>query len=1214
MADTLTKEKIINIKTQGAEKNVKTLKQQIRELREQMALLEKGTVEYDKASQKLANLNQKNIEIQEALKYSNKDLGATLSNLTTVATGVVGAISSINGVMSLMGADSEEAMEAMRKIQSFMAIIQGMSAIDTAIKALKGLTVAFRDYNVVRGVNAGVVAGAATSELAEAGAIADNTVKMHKNNEEAVEFNKLNREGKSDVDKSKKAIDEETQSLLQNTKLTIANKEAKKGETETAQKLIDELEKLNKVHEAEKNKGTEAARQVVLEDYQKQIRDLKDTIAEFEKSGLDTSRSEKHLSDLEYSYAKLRTTAVLTTGEIGNAWDNLELQLEQFVESGATNDIKRVESQMNDLAKAMSPEDLKKRLDEVNSDLNDAQEQLMENLEKGYGNYANTIYQEQKQALDIQKKVISENLSHQENLAFQEQYYKKQLEDTIKEENGETAALKANEAAKEDNAKATGELADKEKKLANETKKTEPLFKKLISSIKNAGNAIWTFAKANPVFATIAASAAVVAGVFALIAWQAKKSMKEMRAIVEFNNEVNHSYEEQQIRLNVLLNTARDETQTLIERKKATDELNKLIPNYNAELDETTGKYKENSNALNDYLNKLKEKIELEAYEGRIKDLLQQRLELEQKLIKVQTSGWNVLGIRVHNIKNDIKDIDKEIDKLYGKINDLYLPWALDENKVTNTVKSTAGGIKKAFQDLYKELSDLYRRVYTNITNAAELRKVFNGVYTEASVAFDKIVDAIDGNRFASKITDGFKTALKNGLKDINATDISLDMIFGDAFNELESKLNSAKDKLKGMLAETKIDEKELTKQKTYVDELEKELKTMSDIANAVLKYKQSVESTREAQEARNKANEKYNRELETTMRYMENQRRGSKYADLEREIELNTQLRNETNQRLDEEKARLAELQQSNLKNKETMQEIADLQKRIDEDEKTANEAKLNISNAKWQERLTYLDEVYDKIKRNSEIEQQALEIDRREKGGGVADYNTDVDLIKLQLQAMVKYAKRIDEFYKEKQAAYAEDSEQWLLLENERLAAQEALQDEYRKKELEKDKAQADQKLAIQQAYINTYQALSGQLSGILGEVMNYYEEDSKEYLKLKYAQGVTDTISGTISAYMSGVQSGLVPPKNIILGGVLAASTLAMGIMQLTHMKNGTLPNSPTATPVQIGSEYDTLAYAQNAEILSNIKDSKVYVLESEISNAQRRVQVQESNATF
>ena len=48
------------------------------------------------------------------------------------------------------------------------------------------------------------------------------------------------------------------------------------------------------------------------------------------------------------------------------------------------------------------------------------------------------------------------------------------------------------------------------------------------------------------------------------------------------------------------------------ERRKAVAELNRIIPNYNAQLDETTGKYRENKKALDDYLKSLVHKYEIE--------------------------------------------------------------------------------------------------------------------------------------------------------------------------------------------------------------------------------------------------------------------------------------------------------------------------------------------------------------------------------------------------------------------------------------------------------------------------------------------------------------------------------------------------------------------------------------------------------------------------
>ena len=83
------KKRIVNIDTGNSVKNVKTLKQQIKELKDAMGQLEMGTKEWYDTAKQLADLNQKQIEINEAMKYSNKDLGQTLSNLRNIGTCVL---------------------------------------------------------------------------------------------------------------------------------------------------------------------------------------------------------------------------------------------------------------------------------------------------------------------------------------------------------------------------------------------------------------------------------------------------------------------------------------------------------------------------------------------------------------------------------------------------------------------------------------------------------------------------------------------------------------------------------------------------------------------------------------------------------------------------------------------------------------------------------------------------------------------------------------------------------------------------------------------------------------------------------------------------------------------------------------------------------------------------------------------------------------------
>ena len=161
--------------------------------------------------------------------------------------------------------------------------------------------------------------------------------------------------------------------------------------------------------------------------------------------------------------------------------------------------------------------------------------------------------------------------------------------------------------------------------------------------------------------------------------------------------------------------------------------------------------------------------------------------------------------------------------------------------------------------------------------------------------------------------------------------------------------------------------------------------------------------------------------------------------------------------------------------------------------------------------------------------------------------------------------------------------------------------------------NKAEYEQKIDNAKKYVSVYQTISSQVSSLLSAEMEQYDENSAKYKKLKYAQGVTDTLSGTLAAFMSGVESGLIPPFNIILGGVLSAITFAAGLAQLQNIKKGTLTNAATASPVNIG-DYDTLSYQQNSDILSAIQDQKVYVTESDITTTQNRVRVIENQSVF
>lgn len=76
---------------------------------------------------------------------------------------------------------------------------------------------------------------------------------------------------------------------------------------------------------------------------------------------------------------------------------------------------------------------------------------------------------------------------------------------------------------------------------------------------------------------------------------------------------------EEEAKIRTLIEAAKDETLSMDDRREAVAKLNGIIPDYNAQLDETTRKYKANDAALNDYLVTLQRKYELEGAKDELK-------------------------------------------------------------------------------------------------------------------------------------------------------------------------------------------------------------------------------------------------------------------------------------------------------------------------------------------------------------------------------------------------------------------------------------------------------------------------------------------------------------------------------------------------------------------------------------------------------------------
>ena len=126
--------------------------------------------------------------------------------------------------------------------------------------------------------------------------------------------------------------------------------------------------------------------------------------------------------------------------------------------------------------------------------------------------------------------------------------------------------------------------------------------------------------KKNP-WTALATGALLAVGAIADLVTKSKEAAEATDKLNRVRTEAAKKYGEEKSKLDLLLVTARNENASLVNRKKAIDELNRIIPNYNGQLNETTKKYVENKEALDKYLQSLAKKFELEGAGEMLKDI-----------------------------------------------------------------------------------------------------------------------------------------------------------------------------------------------------------------------------------------------------------------------------------------------------------------------------------------------------------------------------------------------------------------------------------------------------------------------------------------------------------------------------------------------------------------------------------------------------------------
>ena len=637
--------------------------------------------------------------------------------------------------------------------------------------------------------------------------------------------------------------------------------------------------------------------------------------------------------------------------------------------------------------------------------------------------------------------------------------------------------------------------------------------------------------------------------------------------------------------------------------------------------------------------------------------------EFVEALTKRYIAQWKIQALQDQYIQN-LKDInayeqnfdpnkwlylEQDITLVVGgeKVTKTYNEWRAAANRAKEENKTLLGSITKLTEEELQAVEALKQFGVTagdtgNTTKKTlkELIRLFTELRNkiiELDLSFDQIATTNDSilkneeifvNKFKAIVEkSGISDAIKKEFLDIinggnvplpdnfTSYNLPIDVIFKqedlDNLNtQLENERKKLGDIVNGTLPAT---EEEYNKQKEIVAELEKQLSIRTDIYKAYKEFLRSYENEMRTIDKINEKEEDYNNLVETTITYYSELRANNPFADTNKTIIESQYQIDKLNKLLGVYDEELDKLANEPITQESAEREYELLQARKDAETQIFN-LQTTLEDAYYQQRRIDIEALMneqEKKAKEQNWQNEKYNLDR----GQTDNYNTELQSLQVQLQMLENQKAAVEQYYTDLMGTVEEFSEQWVMLEIEKNAAIEELDRQHAEKQVQIDQETSRRRLNIAKAYVNTYQTISTQTLNIMGAIMEGMDENTQEYKNMKYAQGVIDTLSGTLAGFMSGVESGLPAPWNLVLAAATAASVFATGMIQLSNIKNEKLANGAQSS-ANTGSfgEYDTLSYMQQDNILGSIQDSRVYVVESDIRDTTNRVQVVETQATF
>ena len=180
-----------------------------------------------------------------------------------------------------------------------------------------------------------------------------------------------------------------------------------------------------------------------------------------------------------------------------------------------------------------------------------------------------------------------------------------------------------------------------------------------------------------------------------------------------------------------------------------------------------------------------------------------------------------------------------------------------------------------------------------------------------------------------------------------------------------------------------------------------------------------------------------------------------------------------------------------------------------------------------------------------------------------------------------------------------------------------------------------------------INTYADLAGSLGSLMGDIASIWQDNIKQRYengeitreqaeeefenskKMQIATAIVNGLAGVATAVSTAMQLG--PIAGPIVGAINSALVMTTTMAQVSKIKqtkfdsgSTSVNNSSTSTPTNAATAYvptystNVTGQSETTDLANAVKegqtDMRVYVVESDIAQSAKRVEVREEESTF